>query len=150
MSNRLKRRKTARAKAERQPFTGPPVRTLHVETFAGSFLGTAVGDKGWMLLHNFVMNAGFRPDEAMHISTCPESGKTYVRPYTGEARSMEQEELSRRLKELEKTFKALGGKVIFDDSSAPDWLRLERLQAIIDYELDPPCGCPPTRLPGLA
>ena len=144
MSNKLKRRKAQkrRIRAQSQGAKG-----IHVKTYGGSFMGRPVGDKGWMILEMFTLRPGIRHYEAMHVTSCHTTGETFVKPFLGEYRLLDDQEVDLLLKKKEEEFKALGGEVLVDSNTMPNWLKLEHLQATIDYELDPPCGCEPVPVP---
>ena len=95
-----------------------------------------------MVLSSYELRPEVAPDQALHACGCPESGETYVKPYDGRHRHLGQAEQRARLAELEKIFRDLGGVSGPSLPGRPLWLQLEFLENVLDFELNPPCGCP--------
>jgi len=74
-------------------------------------------------------------------SVCLATGQRFVTPLTGRYRNLSPAQLEQRVAELEQVWRDLGGQGIPGRDGYPPHLQAEYLEAIIDFELDPPCGC---------
>jgi len=141
MSNRLKRRKRDRIKGaigeDRERG-----KAVEVTTWAGTFKGRSRGRTGWMVLESYLLRPEVAPGQAMHTCGCPETGETYVKPYDGRYRHLSEAEQRSRLAELERAIRDLGGSAGPALRAEPLWMQLEFLENVLDFELNPPCGCP--------
>ena len=72
---------------------------------------------------------------------CLRTGARYVMPLTGRYRSLSEAQLELRIAELERVWEELTDSPSLADDRSPLHLRAEYLEAIIGFEIDPPCGC---------
>lgn len=143
MGSRLKKRKRRAKWRETQAGkVRERGRAVEVTTWAGTFSGRSRGETGWMVLDSYVLRSDVNPAKALHSCGCPETGETYVKPYDGRYRHLSDAQQRARLAELERTFSKLGGQMGPGLRGEPLWLQLEFLENILDFELNPPCGCP--------
>jgi hypothetical protein len=141
MSNRWKRRK---ARAARQAVGwGEAEERLTVTTAAGRYSGQPAGERGWMKLEGFRPAPGAADGPAgpmLASACCPKSGEQYVKPLTGRYRDLPEGELRKRRDELVSFLNRLGMCWVAD-GAGPLWMLVEHLEAIVEFEVEPPCGC---------
>ena len=77
----------------------------------------------------------------LHKSSCAKTGEIYVRPITGRFRGMSNSQLLKIIAGIKMTIFKAGGMVGTDETQ-PLWQQAEYLDNIMDFELNPPCGCP--------
>ncbi len=144
MSSRWKRRKARCEASERGAAAwGEAEEQLTVTTAAGRFTGRPAGERGWMRLTGMRLApavAGVPVEQVVASASCPETGEVFVKPLTGRYRKLPEAELRRRRDELEGFLKRLGPfERLFQ--SGPLWMQVEHLEDIIEFEMEPPCGC---------
>ena len=71
---------------------------------------------------------------------CLRTGVRYAMPLTGRYRNLSEAQLELRITELERVWEDLTGSPSLADDRSPLHFRAEYLEAIIGFELDPPCG----------
>ncbi len=135
MSNRLKKRKPH--KPRQRVKEG---RLVEVTTYAGRFSGRARGKNGWLELQSYEINPDMPPDQVMQRTACPDTGQSFAKPFEGHYRHLSEDELKERLETVEEFIRQMGGFTP-PDMGQPLWLRVEFLENVIDFELNPPCGC---------
>ena len=74
-------------------------------------------------------------------SVCIATGRRFVTPLTGRYRNLSPVQLELRIAELEQALRELGGETGPCADGYPPHLRAEYLEAVLAFELDPPCGC---------
>jgi hypothetical protein len=136
MSNRFKKIKKSRM--SKKP---ADENIVQVKTRAGLFVGSPAGEQGWLKLMSYQLKPGFPQHLAMQQSGCPVSGEVFVKPIEGRYADRPQAENEQRLAELQAFVRSQGGMIGGDDS-LPLWARLEFLENTLDFEMEPPCGCP--------
>lgn len=115
---------------------------MRVETAAGTLYGRARGKRGWMTLDEVRLAPGADLNQVAHVTSCPASDEVYVKPLDGRYRDLPPAEQQQLRTQLENSLRRLGGTVIMGSNVFPLWKQLEYLENVIDYEVDPPCGCP--------
>jgi 2'-5' RNA ligase len=141
MSNRFKKikRKKKRDKMEIGKADSKPV---SVQTGAGTFIGQQRSDSGWMTLEGFSMNPGQGSlDQAVQQSACEVSGEVFVKPITGHYKDQPEETLRQMVAEIKEVFDSFGVPAVVSPGM-PLWLQAEFLSNLLDFEMQPPCGCP--------
>ncbi|MBN2492990.1 MAG: hypothetical protein JXR96_00260 [Deltaproteobacteria bacterium] len=140
MSSRLKKKKLR--KSRQRGSLNEDSKEVMVTTPAGTFIGTACGSTGWMKLAGFDLNPAVPPERAMHVSFCHTTGECFVKPYTWcHIRKPEDELRARRAELLDFLTEINAGQPPTLLLSQPLWWEVEFLEYVIDYELNPPCGC---------
>ncbi len=148
MSNRFKKRKSRRTRrtaalsGANAPRTVEAGGRLKVETAAGILYGCARGKRGWMTLDEVRLAPGADLNQLAHVTSCPKTDEVYVKPLDGRYQGLAPAEQQQLRTELENNLRRLGGTVMIDSGAWPLWKQLEYLENVIDYEVDPPCGCP--------
>ncbi|MBW1809968.1 MAG: hypothetical protein JRJ19_16975 [Deltaproteobacteria bacterium] len=141
MSNRLKKIKR---KEKKKRVKGEPVdsKQINVQTDAGTFIGRQRSDSGWMTLEGFSMNSGKGSlDQAVQQSACEVSGEVFVKPITGHYKDQPEDKLRQMVAEIKDVFDSFGVPAIVSPGM-PLWLQAEFLSNLLDFEMEPPCGCP--------
>jgi hypothetical protein len=115
---------------------------VRVETAAGTLYGRARGKRGWMTLDEARLAPGADLNQVAHVTSCPASDEIYVKPLDGRYRDLPPAEQQQLRSQFENSLRRLGGTVIMGGGAFPLWKQLEYLENVIDYEVDPPCGCP--------
>lgn len=117
-------------------------RMIHINTYAGTFRGRPRGRGGWIVLDSYEINPGVPPEQVMQTCGCPDSGEIYSKPFQGLYRDWSEPALRERIAQAQDFIRQMGGTCGFA-TNIPTWLQLEMLENIIDFELNPPCGCKP-------
>ena len=71
---------------------------------------------------------------------CPETGQTFVRRFTGKYKGLPDGTLQEVLAELDARIHELAIDVNVPPGT-PAWIQAEYLEHVLNFELDPPCGC---------
>jgi hypothetical protein len=99
-------------------------------------------NQGWMTWEVFCREyEKGRVGPNIQKSGCKQTGEVYVRPVTGRFRNQPEEKLQRMVEELCQIFAATGQPPAMD-TDEPLWMQAEFLDNMLDFELNPPCGCP--------
>jgi len=145
MSCRWKK-KQARRKKKKQKLSldkgaGEMVR---ITSDAGTFIGRKRSESGWMNLEGYTMkSAKHTPDMVMQQSCCAVTGEIFVKLLDGRFKGLPDEQLREIIARIQKIFASAGG-MVGTNPTLPLWLQAEYLDNALDFELDPPCGCPST------
>jgi hypothetical protein len=81
-----------------------------------------------------------RPVQA---SQCGVSGEVFVKAIVGRHRHRNEEELTQRLVRLQVMIQQIGGDPPHMPVTTPLWYQAEFLENLIEFDLNPPCGCAP-------
>lgn len=73
-------------------------------------------------------------------SGCQTTGEVYVRPITGRFKNKSEEELRQMVDDLCQVFIRAGHPPVLDPSQ-PLWSQAEFLDNMLEFEMNPPCGC---------
>ena len=144
MSNRLK--KIKRKKKKTAPIA--PIRIIEElfteETIFGIYTGTKRGDRGWMVLHDYIENPGPKIlDPMVHTAFCKATGELYAKPFSGRYMESSDSVLKEFIEDMEKyIFSQKGMSYHYLDPETPLWFIAEDLELTLEYETWPPCGCP--------
>lgn len=114
MSNRWKKKKTSKSRKQR----------------------------GWMTWDEFgreYEKDRERPD--VQQSGCQATGEVYVRAITGRFKNKPEEELRQMVDDLRQVFVRAGYPPVVN-AKTPLWLQAEFLDNMLEFEMNPPCGCP--------
>ncbi len=98
--------------------------------------------KSWMTWDEFrreYENARVAPD--VQQSGCRATGEVYFRPITGRFKRKPEEELRQIVEDLLQVFVRAGHPPMMDPRT-PLWLQAEFLDNMLEFEMNPPCGCP--------
>ncbi|MDY0003389.1 MAG: hypothetical protein RBU30_18970 [Polyangia bacterium] len=140
--SRRQRRAAARAQAdgckercEKAPFVA-------WEEESGFGLCFPAGEQGWVPLETW-QRVHRRPGQQAQLCICLATGQTWVKLLAGRYRDREQEDLRARLALLEGIMVRLGGSPA--TGHGPLWLEVEMLENALEFDLRPPCGCPPNK-----
>ena len=74
-------------------------------------------------------------------SGCKATGEMFVRSITGRFRNEPEEKLRQMVDELCQVFIRAGHPPVLDPRE-PLWAQAEFLDNMLEFELNPPCGCP--------
>lgn len=97
-------------------------------------------DQGWMAHDDWEKHG--RAREQVQMSTCPKTGVTWVKPLVGRHEGEDEEALRERFALLTEMTQLLGkGPSFF--GGGPLAFQVEFLENVLEFELRPPCGCPP-------
>jgi hypothetical protein len=77
---------------------------------------------------------------AVQQSCCEVTGEVFVRPITGRFKGLSGEQLTEKVDELVQVFVRAGFPPVMDPGQ-PLWMQAEFLDNLMDFELNPPCGC---------
>ena len=95
----------------------------------------------WMSLESFsTKEESGEGGIAMQQSSCQVSGEVFVRPITGRFRGLPVKQLRKMFDEMLGAFSRVGHTPIME-TSQPMWMKVEFLDNMMDFELNPPCGC---------
>ena len=125
-----------RALCRRQPF----VAWEEDEGYCLCFHG---GGQGWVPLTTWSRHHR-RPGQQAQMCSCLATGQTWVKLLVGRYRDREEEDLEARLALLEGLLMRLGGSPTRGEG--PLWMQVEILENALEFDLRPPCGCPPNSL----
>ena len=96
----------------------------------------------WMDLQTFARRRWHLPFEYLQHAVCERRGQHWVRPIVGRYRDRRKEHNDKRIRELLDELRRVGGCVVVERSVA-SWRLAEWLENALEFELRPPCGCPP-------
>lgn len=102
---------------------------------------TKTRKKGWMSWDEFrreYEKDRKKPD--VQQSGCRVTGEVYLRPITGRFKDRSEEELQRMVDDLLQVFIRAGHPPEMD-ARTPLWLQAEFLDNMLEFEMNPPCGC---------
>jgi len=77
---------------------------------------------------------------ALQKSACEVTGEVFVRPITGRFKDIPEERVQQKVEEIRLIFKNAGHPLSLNPCQ-PLWIQAEYLENILDFELNPPCGC---------
>lgn len=80
-------------------------------------------------------------------TACLAHGKRYYKELTGCYAGEPEEDLQERKADLERKWELLTGASLRGGDGHPLHTQVEYLEAILSFELDPPCGCDPSEIP---
>ena len=132
-----KKRRTWWSRKRRMRRSSPHLKIEEKPT--GFQLTARAGRLGWRKLDSF--DGQTQPTDKIHICGCPVTGEFFARPIEGRYRQLDDAELKERLKELKEIITDMGGSVSKMPGSSL-WWQAEWLENIIEFDLEPPCGCP--------
>jgi len=78
---------------------------------------------------------------------CPSHGMIFHKEITGRYKKEPEETLQERKELLEHRLSSIEGVSPQMGENHELWLVVEYLEHIIDFEINPPCGCDPPELP---
>jgi len=135
-----KRKPLTRGNATSRACNRPPFEVID----AGEQLGLSFpeGPQGWMRQETW--DQQHQPGQQAQLSQCRATGETWVKPIVGRYRNRTEEELEKRLAILTDLALSLGGAEPFF-ADGPTWFHVEFFENVLEFELRPPCGCPPHR-----
>jgi hypothetical protein len=73
-------------------------------------------------------------------SGCQTTGEMFVRPITGRFKNKSEEELRQIVDDICQIFIRAGHPPVLDPE-APLWTQAEFLDNMLEFEMNPPCGC---------
>ena len=95
----------------------------------------------WTSLESFTAQVGSgEGGGAVQQSSCQTSGDVFIRPITGRFKGLPAKRLRKMYDELLEAFSQAGHRPTMD-TSQPMWMKVEFLDNMMDFELNPPCGC---------
>lgn len=99
------------------------------------------GEPKWMTLGKFSsLNEHGELSMAVQQSCCKVSGEVFVRAITGRFKDLPSGQLAKMVDELLQVFVRAGYPPELDPGQ-PLWMQAEFLDNLMEFELDPPCGC---------
>lgn len=125
-----------RTQCQRQPFVAWEEEDGYGLCFHG-------GEQGWAPLATWA-RLHRRPGQQAQLCSCLATGQTWVKLLVGRYRDRDEEDLRARLAVLEGLVMRLGGSS--GRGEGPLWLQVELLENALEFDLRPPCGCPPNAL----
>ena len=97
--------------------------------------------RGWMTWEEFRREyEQGRVGPEFQRSGCQTTGEVYVRPMTGRFKNKSEEELRQMVDDLCQVFIRAGHPPVLDPK-APLWTQAEFLDNMLEFEMNPPCGC---------
>jgi hypothetical protein len=141
MSCRWKKRKRRKKKKKRK-HSGEAATHLVIETPEGTaFLAGPPKAPAWMSMGDYLVarQKGEAGNECQQ-SVCATTGDAYVRPITGRFKHLPEEKLKRMVDDLMQVFVRAGHSPVMDPGQ-PLWMQAEFLDNMLEFEIDPPCGC---------
>ena len=95
----------------------------------------------WMTLEEFRREyEQGRVGPECQSSGCKTTGEVYVRPITGRFKHKSEEELRRIVDDICQVFIRAGHPPVLDPK-VPLWSQAEFLDNMLEFEMNPPCGC---------
>jgi len=99
------------------------------------------GKKKWMTMAEFrrqYEQGQVGPE--FQQSGCQTTGEVFVRPITGRFKNKSEEELRRIVDDICQVFIRAGHPPVLDPNQ-PLWSQAEFLDNMLEFEMNPPCGC---------
>jgi hypothetical protein len=97
--------------------------------------------RGWMTWDEFRREyERGRVGPEFQRSGCQTTGEVYVRPITGRFKNKSKEELRQMVDDICQIFVRAGHPPVLDPSQ-PLWSQAEFLDNMLEFEMNPPCGC---------
>ena len=95
----------------------------------------------WMTMDEFRrQHEQGRVGPEFHSSGCQKTGEMFVRPLTGRLKDKSEEELKRIVDDICQVFIRAGHPPVLG-STTPLWIQAEFLENMLEFEMNPPCGC---------
>ena len=140
MSSRLKKRKARWKKRRDKPTRARPgCDRLNTDIEAGSFIGRRP-QSGWMTFESYERQAGLPAKDPVQQSSCDQTGEMFIRPIEGRYQNLSDDDLHLIIGKIEGIFER-AGVPMHTSSRMPLWMRAEYLENMLDFEMNPPCGC---------